>query len=278
VKLILIGVRKFATRTATLVSILIAVALLGLEFVGIAISYRAAVSGGTRGGGLDPATFSWFLTFPGAFDAVLSIIFSFGGIIGLIYVATTSGSEWSWGTLKVAVSRGQSRSLYVIATFASISLILLGGLVVMFLVGMVATFVAASIAGLSVGNPFDPAVLPGLLAKLLRTWIALSALTSLAYAVTMVAKSQMAGVGTVIGYFLVSIIGPALLPDFVKEIFKYLPFSISSDAIGLGSPPSAAGATSSAIDPTYALLITVAWLVGLIAVTCFAVERTEITG
>jgi ABC-type transport system involved in multi-copper enzyme maturation permease subunit len=278
VNLILIGVRKFSTRTATLVSILIAVALLGLEFVGIAISYRAAVSGGTRGGGLDPATFSWFLTFPGAFDAVLSIIFSFGGIIGLIYVATTSGSEWSWGTLKVAVSRGQSRSLYVIATFASISIILLGGLVVMFLAGMVATFVGASVAGLSVGNPFDVGVFPGLLAKLLRTWIALSALTSLAYAVTMVAKSQMAGVGTVIGYFLVSIIGPALLPDFIKEIFKYLPFSISSDAIGLSGPPSAAATTSSAIDPTYALLITIGWLVGLIAVTCLAVERTEITG
>lgn len=276
--LILIGVRKFSTRTATLVSILIAVGLLCLEFVGIAISYRAAVSGGTRGGGMDPATFSWFLTFPGAFDAILSIVFSFGGIIGLIYVATTSGSEWSWGTLKVAVSRGQSRSLYVIATFASISLILLGGLVVMFLAGLVATFVGASIAGISAGNPFDPAVFPSLLAKLARTWIALSALTSLAYAVTMVSKSQMAGVGTVIGYFLVSIIGPALLPDFVKEIFKYLPFSISNDAIGLSGPPSSAAATSSAIDPTYALLITIGWLVGLIAVTCLAVERTEITG
>jgi ABC-type transport system involved in multi-copper enzyme maturation permease subunit len=274
VNLILIGVRKFSSRTATLVSILIAASLVSLEFAGIALSYRGAV--GTRGGGLDPATFSWFLTFPGAFDAVLSIIFGFGGIIGLIYVATMSGTEWSWGTLKVAVSRGQSRSLYVLATFASISIILLGGIVVMFLAGLVATFVGASIAGISAGNPFDPAVFPGLLAKLLRTWIALSALTSLAYAVTMVTKSQVAGVGTVIGYFLVSIIGPALLPDFIKEIFKYLPFSISGDAVGLSSPPSSA--VSSAIDPTYALLITIGWLVGLLAVTCLAVERTEITG
>jgi len=67
---------------------------------GIAISYRAAVSGGTRGGAMDLATFSWFLTFPGAFDAVLSIVVAFGGIIGLFYVATISGSEWSWGTLR----------------------------------------------------------------------------------------------------------------------------------------------------------------------------------
>jgi hypothetical protein len=112
---------------------------------------------------------------------------------------------------------------------------------------------------------------------LLRTWIALSALTSLAYTITMVAKSQMAGIGTGIGYFLVSIIGPALLPDFVKEIFKYLPFSITSDAIGLVGPPGTLSSVN-ALDPNVALLITVAWLVGCLAVTCLAVERTEIPG
>jgi ABC-type transport system involved in multi-copper enzyme maturation permease subunit len=277
VKLALIGVRKFWTRTATLVSILIAVSLVCLEMVFVAIGYRAAVSGGTKGGGADPATFAWFLTYPGAFDAVLSIVFGFGGIIGLIYVATTSGSEWSWGTLKVAISRGQSRSLYVIATFASISILLLGGIIVMFLAGLLAAFAGSSIAGISAGNPFDLTVFPGVLAKVLRTWIAISALTSLAYAITMVAKSQMAGIGTIIGYFLVSLIGPALLPDFVKEIFKYLPFSISSDAIGLNGPPGTV-TSGSALDPNVALLITIGWLVGLLAVTCLAVERTEITG
>ncbi|HEX7590924.1 MAG TPA: hypothetical protein VF375_03165 [Candidatus Limnocylindrales bacterium] len=112
---------------------------------------------------------------------------------------------------------------------------------------------------------------------LLRIWIAISALTSLAYAITMVAKSQMVGIGTVIGYFLVSIIGPALLPDFVKEIFKYLPFSITSDAIGLVGPPGTI-ASVNAVEPTAALLITIGWLIACLAATCLSVERTEITG
>ena len=105
----------------------------------------------------------------------------------------------------------------------------------------------------------------------------------------MVAKSQMVGIGTVIGYFLVSIIGPALLPDFVKEIFKYLPFSITSDAIGLVGPPGTSDAIGlvgppgtiasvNAVEPTAALLITIGWLIACLAATCLSVERTEITG
>jgi ABC-type transport system involved in multi-copper enzyme maturation permease subunit len=275
VNLTLVGVRKFWTRTATLVSIIVAIALVGLEFVGIAISYRAASTSSRVE--MDPTLFRWFLQFPGAYDAVLSIVFTFLGIIGLIYVATLAGTEWSWGTLKVAVTRGHSRWQYVVSTFASISIILLFGMLIVFGAGLAASFVGASIAGISPGNPFDLAVLPGLLVKLVRTWIALTALTSLSYLITMVAKSQMAGIGTIIGYFLVSLIGPALLPDFIKEIFRYLPFSITSEAIGFGGPPGTI-VSANAFDPNVALLITIGWLVGCLAVTCLAVERTEITG
>jgi hypothetical protein len=95
----------------------------------------------------------------------------------------------------------------------------------------------------------------------------------------MVAKSQMAGIGTVIGYYLVSLIGPAVLPDFVKEIFKYLPFSVAGDAIGMHGPPSnGAAAVVSAVDPNVALIVTIAWLVGCLAVASLSVQRTEITG
>jgi hypothetical protein len=99
-----------------------------------------------------------------------------------------AGPEWSWGTLKLAVARGQSRSVYVVATFASISVILLDGLLIAYLAGMLASFAGAS------GGP------PGTLASV------------------------------------------------------------------------------NALDPNVALLITVAWLVGCLTVTCLAVERTEITG
>jgi ABC-type uncharacterized transport system permease subunit len=88
----------------------------------------------------------------------------------------------------------------------------------------------------------------------------------------------MAGIGAVIGYFLVSVIAPALLPDFVKEIFKYLPFSVSADAIGMQGPASDTASSASAIEPNMALLITIGWLVGCLAVACLSVERAEVAG
>lgn len=275
--LAIVGFRKFRTRSATYVSLLIAIGLVALEFVGIGISYRSSTTSGTPG--FDPAMFKWYLTYPGAFDAVLVMAFLFLGIVGLIYVATTSGSEWTWGTLKVAVTRGHSRWQYVISTFASLAIIMLIGLLITFAAGLVAVAIGASIAGLSPGNPADPAVLPDVLIKLARCWIALMSLSSVAYVITMVAKSQMAGIGAIIGYFVVSLVAPALLPDFVREAFRYLPFSISGDAIGLAGPPNLGAASSTAaIDPNVALLITIGWLVACLSAAAISVERTDISG
>jgi ABC-type transport system involved in multi-copper enzyme maturation permease subunit len=252
--------------------LIIAVILVGLLLILEGVGYRNV----SANAGVNTSSIVWLLTFPGAFDGVLEFTYLFLAIIGLIYVATAAGSEWSWGTLKVAVTRGQSRWKYTVSTFASLAIILLIGMLITFAAGLVAVIIGAAIAGLPLGNPFDPAVLARILLELTRCWIALTGLTSLGYAVAMVAKSQMAGIGTVIGFFIVSSIGPALLPDFVGQIFKYMPFSVSGDAIGIQGPPGS-GATS-AVEPTLALAIIIAWLVGCLLVAAISVERTEITG
>ena len=138
--LALAGIRKFRTRTATFVSLLIAVALMVLEFVIVGAAYRAAPNDPSSGLTKDLVT--WMLTFPGLIDAVLAIAFGFGSLIALIYVAVAAGSEWSWGTLKVAVARGESRRTYTLATYASLSVILGIGLVITFVAG-----IAAAVAG-----------------------------------------------------------------------------------------------------------------------------------
>lgn len=275
--LAILGIRKFWTRSATLVSLLLVIGFVVLEFVAVGASYGS--SGGGAATGLDKATVTWFLSFPTAFDAILVIVYEFVAIVGLIYIATASGSEWAWGTLKVAVTRGESRWRYTVATFASLSIILLVGMLIAFLAGIVSVAIGASIAGLPTGNPADPAQFGQVAVKLARTWIALMSLTSVGYAVSMIAKNQMAGIGTVIAYFVVSILSTALLPDVIKQILKYQPFNISADAIGLAGPPTGgAGSVTSGVDPNLALLITIGWLVALVGIAAVSVERTEITG
>lgn len=272
-RLAIVGVRKFWTRTATFISLLVAVALVSLEFVLVGVSSRSA----TASTGIDQSTFNWLLSFPGAYDAVMSIAFEFIAIIGLIYICTVSGSEWSWGTLKVAVTRGSSRWRYTVATFASLAIVLFIGLLITYVAGLIAVVIGASIAGISLGNPADPDALAQVVVKLLRCWVALAGLTSLGFAVTMVAKSQMAGIGTIIGYFIASIFAPVIVPDVVKEALRYLPFSISADAVGLSGPPGV-GVSSGAIDPNVALLVIIGWLVGCLAVACLSIERAEVSG
>jgi hypothetical protein len=207
-------------------------------------------------------------------DASLGIAFGIGGLIALIYVAVAAGSEWSWGTLKVAVARGESRRGYTLATFASLSIVLGIGLLITFAVGVAAAVAGGAIAGLPLGSVDGPTI-GGAVVKLVRAWIAIAAMASVAYVVTMVAKSQMAGVGTVIGLFIASTI-VGVIP-VVQEIFKYLPFNAANDAIGLGGEPGSKVAAAS-LDPNVALVVTLAWLVGLLAIAVIATDRAEIKG
>jgi ABC-type transport system involved in multi-copper enzyme maturation permease subunit len=274
--LTIVGIRKFWTRAATIVSLLIAVGFVFLEFVLIGVSYNTSASQT----GFDRSSLTWFLTFPSAFDAVLTIVFEFVAIIGLIYVVTASGSEWGSGTLKVAAARGHSRWHYTLSTFASLSIIVVIGMLLAFVAGVVAVMIGASIAGLSFGNVADPSQLGQVFIKLARCAIALVSLTSVGYVVAMIAKNQMAGIGAVIVYFIGSILSDALLPEVVRQVLRYQPFNVAADAIGIAGPPSSAGAASStanSLDPNLALGVTVFWLVLCLAVSALAVERAEIT-
>ena len=67
-----------------------------------------------------------------------------GGLLAVIYGAAIAGSEWTWGTLKNAVARGEGRVRYMVLTFASIAVLVGIGMLVAFIVGVVAAVVGAS--------------------------------------------------------------------------------------------------------------------------------------
>jgi hypothetical protein len=148
------------------------------------------------------------------------------------------------------------------------------GLVITFVAGIAAAVAGGALAGLPTGT-LDGPMLGDALVKLIRAWIALVGLASVAYAVSMVAKSPMAGVGTVIGLFITTTI-VSLVP-LIREVNKYLPFSTSNDAIGIGSQPGS-NMGLSVLDPNVAMAVTLAWLVGLLALAVIATDRAEITG
>jgi hypothetical protein len=278
-RLVLAGVRKLRTRTASFVSLLIVIAIVAVPLMLIGASLNSMSSGSA-----DSTGFESSFKFPNAYDLVLALVFAYGGLVAMIYVATIGGSEWTSGTLKAAIARGESRSRYAVATFASASIVLGIGLVATFLVGVVAAVIGVTLGGVSLAGIADGPAVAQVLIRVVRCWIAIVAMASVAYAIAMVAKSQMAGIGTVIGVFIASSIVPFLLPEQIRKLLDYLPFSIANVAIGLpgftgtsgSSDPSAIGSTT--IDPNFAMIVTLAWLIGSVAVAAISTERAEITG
>lgn len=275
-RLLLAGLLKLRTRTASLVAAIVAAILVGLEFLLIGVS----MSMPTASSGTDPETLRWLLTFPGAYDAILSIVYVFGGLVALIYVAAIAGTEWTWGTLKVAVTRGESRTRYVVATFAALAVMLLVGVVIAFLAGVLGAMVGASIARMPVEGLTDSAAMPHVAVTILRCWIAVASLCAVGYAIAMIAKSQMAGVGMVIGLYVASVVMPIALPKVIQDVLEYLPFSVAAEAIGLSGPATEGGgsAAATAMDPNLALVITIGWLIASLAVAAWATERADISG
>ena len=141
------GLRKLRRRPATWVTLGLLAGLLALVIVAVgATSNRAGATGPER------AAILSLVTFPQAYDEILTFILGLGGLFAVIYGAAIAGSEWQWGTLKNAVARGQSRSRYVLLTFASVAVTIAVGLVITFIVGVIAALVAASWRGSAPGS------------------------------------------------------------------------------------------------------------------------------
>ena len=263
------GLRKLTTRMASFLTLGILAGLL------VMIELAVATTRGGNGGGNGGSRAALLLvTFPGAYDAILGFLLGFGGLLGVTYGAAIAGSEWGWGTLKTAVARGESRSRYLLSTFAAIVTMIVVGLILAFLIGVVGAAVGATIAGISLDGLTDSAILEKLPEHFLRGWIAISMTAAVGFTVANVAKSQLAGIGVGIALYF----GEAFATIFLPDIVKYLPFNLSSAAVGGGGGFGGPDSVSTALSADTALGLVIVWLVAMLVSTAVIAERAEITG
>jgi ABC-2 type transport system permease protein len=268
VRIFLAGLRKLVLRPASIVSVGLLVGLLGLILI------AAATVQDSGGRGSDNARA--LITFPGAYDLILSFMFGLGGLVAVIYGAAIAGSEWSWGTLKNAVARGESRARYMLGTFAAIVVALAVGLLVTFVLGVLLALGGAAIANVSTTGLTDADTLQRLPAMAARGWFAVVEQAGLGFAIATLARSQLAGIGAGIAFYF----GEGFASIFLPDIIKYMPFAVaraSVDTEGAGRGPGGGGALESLPADT-ALLLVAAWLIGSLVITVLFTERAEITG
>jgi ABC-type transport system involved in multi-copper enzyme maturation permease subunit len=264
------GLRKLQRRMVTWITFGLLVGLLALILIAVGATAKQQPTQAGRAASL------LLLTFPGAYSFVLSFILGLGGLFAVIYGAAVAGSEWTWGTLKNAVARGESRSRYILLTFAAVALFIGIGLVLSYVIGILVTILAANLAGVGTGGLNDSATLGKLPDEMARGWLAVAEAGALGFAIATIARSQLAGIGAGIGVYF----GEQFASIFLPDIVRYLPFNAANAVIA--RPPTTGegggGGIANPLSPDVAVVVVTLWLVGALIVAALFTERAEISG
>lgn len=264
------NLRKLLRRPATWVTFLLLVGLLALIFVAV-----GATAGRTENAEARTAALL-LVTFPGAYTFILSFILGLGGLLAVTYGAAIAGSEWSWGTLKAAVARGESRTRYTLLGYGGVVSFAIVGILAAFVLGVGAAALGAVAAGVPLDGVSDAKALGDLPELFARGSLAIGMDAALGYAIATIARSQLAGIGVGIGLYF----GEQFAGIFLREWTRWLPFDAGTAIIStrglaagsnqtVGTPP---------LDPNAAAIVVVAWLVGAVVLSALWTERAEIGG
>jgi ABC-2 type transport system permease protein len=266
------SLRKLVRRPATFITFGLLIGLMALIFIAVGATAARQPTALARQASLQ------LVTFPGAYTFIISFILGLGGLFGVIYAAAIAGSEWTWGTLKAAVARGESRSRYQVWSLAAIALVLGVGLLGATAIGVIVAAIGAGLAGVSTAGLGDSATLGQMPELLGRGWFAIVEEGALGFAIATLARSQLAGVGVGIAVYF----GEQFATIFLPDIVKYLPFHAANAVVatsGEGGFGGGGGAAELArLDPNAALLVVAAWLIAALVVTALFTERAEISG
>lgn len=271
------GVRKLVRRPASLITLLMLAGLMVLIFLAVGATANSAANGNGPGAAGRAAALS-LLTFPGAYDQILSFLLGLGGLFAVIYGAAVAGSEWGWGMLKAAVARGESRIGYTLLTFAAVAFMIVIGLLIAFAIGVVAALIGATLANVPTTGVGDADTIGRLPNLFFRGGLAIVEEGALGFTIATLARSQLAGIGAGIALYF----GETFAAFFLGDIIKYLPFSAARAVVATtdagGGGFGGGGGRIASLSPDAALVAIVLWLVGSLVVAAVFTRRAEIRG
>jgi ABC-2 type transport system permease protein len=261
---------KLARRPASWVVLLVLLGLITLFFLGL---------GASAGQDVDAAeelSIRLLLSFPNAYTFLVGIILVFGGFLAVVYGAAVIGADWAWGTIRAIIARGESRTRYTVVTFGAITLVLGIGILVAFAAGAVAAVVAAGMADVDSAGATDPTTLATLPELLARTWLGVTEQAAIGFAIAMLARSQLAGIGAGLALYFGQIF-LAFVP-VIQDILPYAPFNVASAVVGNIEGAGDGGfGESTNIDSDQAVVLAVLYLFIALAVASWSLWRAQIT-
>lgn len=262
---------KLVRRPASYVVLVVLLAVIALFY--LALGASAGAGGDFGDAGSSRLQVQLLLAYPNSYHVLLGIVLSFGGLLAVCYGASVSGAEWAWGTIRTVIARGESRPRYAILKFAAVALLLAIGVLIAFVVGAALSLIAAGMAGVPTEGAFSSQTLSDLPQLLARTWLGMAEETAVGFAIAMLFRSQLAGIGAGLALYFGEIF-LALVPA-ARDFLPYLPFNVAQAVVSTGQ--GVGGGSTVRLDSTTAAALAAIYLVVAVAVSAVALWRADIT-
>jgi ABC-2 type transport system permease protein len=267
--LLSISLLKLVRRPASWVVLAILVGPIIVFFLGLAASVGQAEGMG------DELQVRTLLGFPAAYTTVIGFILGFGGLLAVVYAAAIIGADWAWGTIRAVVARGESRVRYTLITFLAIVILLGVGILLAFAVGAIAAVLAAEAAGLGSEGATDPDTLAGIPELLGRTWLGVSQQAAIGFAIAMLFRSQLAGIGAGLAFYFAEQF--LVLVPLAGHVLPYFPFNVAGSVVATAGEFGDGFGGAVPLDSDSALLWSVGYLVLALAIATLGAWRAQIT-
>ncbi len=177
--------RKLRHRWMPRVLVLILLAIVALVFLGISSRAR----------------FRSDLVMPGGLVVALSLAAAFAAFIWPILAGSWSGSEYGWGTIRMALTKEPNRIAFSLSGLIVVLITVGVGLILVLIVGAIASsLVGAATHAVASAPPLGANAASVVIKMFFGAWYASAFYVVLAYAAGVIFRSPAAGIGIGIGF------------------------------------------------------------------------------
>lgn len=257
--------------------ILVAIIITSLVIFGYLLQYAFAVDaqGGNDSAGTDPETLFQSILPENVLAAVLTTFSGISAAVTVVFGALVTGSEYSWGTLKLMLSQRPGRFNLLFGKLLAIAVLLAILSVIIILLGVLCSAIVASLQD-------QPSEWPSLwqMAKGLGTgWLILAVYASLGVFLGVLFRGAALAIGVGLVYALVIeglVLGLPFQGDTFTTIQKAFLVKNATDlasAFGQLQQGSSPGET---VDPAQAVFVLLAYAVAFLLVAALLFRRRDV--
>jgi ABC-type transport system involved in multi-copper enzyme maturation permease subunit len=286
---------KIRRRAMSKILLLIGAVIIAIAFSIIPLTVFLAESGQTRPSADELSRFTTPLHLPASLIMTGRIVENVGVVLFVILAGTIVGGEYGVGTIRVLLTRGPTRTQYLLAKILAILIYIARTTIILIATGIIVGTLYGLWIGIDVNYSFFTSdwVLHAII-YILLVLLKLFIYAIIALSLATLGKSTAAGVaGGIVWWFLEGLLGPILLgvglinPGITGDILKTIPEYFVGNNIDVllteqGDYLVAAGKNASItitgnIPDWRAWLVIAAYLVVFLGITWWALQRRDIT-